>query len=170
MDVGLFHLLIGAVGEVSALRVGDGDQLGLALRGVAHQAKIWIRPTIERFGLAFPIDFVPVEAVKTLWSARLGVGAAAVASMRRNADTQAPMPRPSDRIAAAEVTFLLSSWRQPKTASARRESSQGIRRTSRLCSRWRNGRAEGAAGFGGIAAVFHGFGQVRLAILRRSRG
>ena len=43
--------------------------------------------------------------------------------MMRNADVQAPMARPSERIAAAEVALRLLSWRQPKTASARRESS-----------------------------------------------
>ncbi len=45
--------------------------------------------------------------------------------MSRNADTQAPIPNASDRIAEADVTFRFMSCRQPKTASARSESSQG---------------------------------------------
>jgi hypothetical protein len=59
--------------------------------------------------------------------------------MRRNAVVQAPIARASDRIAAAEVTFLFLICRQPKTASERRESSQGTIRISLLASRCRSG-------------------------------
>lgn len=42
--------------------------------------------------------------------------------MSRNADVHAPMARPSERIAAAEVTRFFFSWRQPKTKSDQNES------------------------------------------------
>ncbi len=69
----------------------------------------------------------------------IGRGRSSRASIRRKADIHAPMPKPSDRIAAAEVTFLFASCRHPKTASARSESSQATSRTSRLRSACRIG-------------------------------
>src|SRR6266542_2632575 len=55
--------------------------------------------------------------------------------MRRKAEVQAPMASANDRIAAVEVTFRFINWRQPKMTSARRDSSQAMRRRSRLASR-----------------------------------
>jgi hypothetical protein len=59
--------------------------------------------------------------------------------MRRNADVHAPMARASERMAAADVTFLFAICRQPNTASARSESSQAMTWTSRVSSRCRRG-------------------------------
>jgi hypothetical protein len=42
--------------------------------------------------------------------------------MSLKAEVQAPIARASDTIAAAEVTFLFLSCRQPNTVSARSES------------------------------------------------
>jgi hypothetical protein len=64
----------------------------------------------------------------------IGIGRRRRASIRRNADVQAPMASASDRIAAADVTFLFLSCRQPKTASARSESSQVMNRAIDFCS------------------------------------
>src|SRR6266545_5866173 len=55
--------------------------------------------------------------------------------MRRKAEVQAPMASANDRIAAVEVTFRFINWRQPKMTSARWDSSQAMRRRSRLASR-----------------------------------
>src|SRR5690242_8426770 len=56
--------------------------------------------------------------------AATGKGRSRRASMRRNADVQAPIPKASERIAAAEVTLCFFSCRQPYTASASSDSSQ----------------------------------------------
>src|SRR5215467_6592863 len=68
-----------------------------------------------------------------------GKGRRSIASINRNAEVHAPIARASDKIAAAEVTFLFMICRQPKTASARSESSHERRRISRLSSRSRTG-------------------------------
>src|SRR6185437_11319033 len=64
-----------------------------------------------------------------------GRGRSSIASISRNAAVQEPTASASERIAAADVTFLFTSWRQPKTKSKRNDSSQGIIRRSRLSSR-----------------------------------
>src|SRR5260370_2496627 len=58
--------------------------------------------------------------------------------MSRKADVHAPIASARDRMAAAEVTLFFLSWRHPKTASARSESSHGASRMSRLSSRSRS--------------------------------
>src|ERR1035438_7278900 len=55
--------------------------------------------------------------------AAIGNGRSRSASTSWNAARHAPMPRASDKIAAAEVTLLLRSRRQANTKSARSESS-----------------------------------------------
>src|ERR1017187_2811686 len=88
-----------------------------------------------------PLPSAPAPSNATLYSRSgwvTGNGRKSRASIKRNADVQAPMPSPKDRIAAAEVIFRFISCRHPKTASARSESSHGSSRMSRLSSRRRN--------------------------------
>ena len=71
------------------------------------------------------------------------------------------MASPSERTAAAEVTFFFINWRHPKTASARSESSQGSRRTSTARFALAKRGAERAPRFRGVAALLDRFGDVR---------
>jgi hypothetical protein len=72
----------------------------------------------------------------------------------------APIASASDNTAAAEVAFFFISCRHPNTASARRESSHAIKRTSRLSSRLR--RTEPNALRASADPTFDRFGQMRL--------
>ena len=99
--------------------------------------------------------------------------ATAAAAARRSAGMptcRRRSPAPATGSPPPEVTFLFMSCRQPKTASARSESSHATKRTSRLSSRLRSDGAERSPRFGGIAALLDRFRDVRLAALRRSRG
>jgi hypothetical protein len=66
LQLRLLHLLIGRVGDVDALSVGDGEQFGVALHGVAHALKRRIRPAVERLRLAVEADSVAREGVELL--------------------------------------------------------------------------------------------------------
>src|SRR2546425_1199671 len=97
-------------------------------------------------GYAHPSNVWGVPSKKISWRARAdscsgsatGKGRSSRASMRRNAEVQAPIARANDRIAEAEVTLFFLSWRQPKMASARSESSHATTRMSWLSSRCRS--------------------------------
>ena len=75
---------------------------------------------------------------------------------------QAPIPNASDRIAAAEVAFFFINCRQPKTVSARSESSHAARRTSRLSSRVRRTEPNARRASAGSRPCSDRFGDVRL--------
>jgi hypothetical protein len=62
------------------------------------------------------------------------------ASIRRNAEAQAPIAKPMDKTAASDVALFFFNCRHAKTTSPRNESSQGTIRKSRLASRSRKGR------------------------------
>ena len=72
------------------------------------------------------------------------------------------MASASDSTAASEVTFFLTSCLQPKTASARSESSQTTNRTSRLASRSAQRGAKFAPRFYRIAPFFQRLRHMRL--------
>ena len=56
----------------------------------------------------------------------MGKGRSSSPSISRKADVQAPIASARDRIAAPEVTGFFLSCRQPKTPSARTESSRAM--------------------------------------------
>ncbi|HEV3200722.1 MAG TPA: hypothetical protein VGZ73_22625, partial [Bryobacteraceae bacterium] len=93
----------------------------LAYRG-AHLLEHRIRATVVCPGFAIHADILKCNDVQPLGLSHRQRPQRS-ASISRNADVQAPMARASDRIAEAEVAFLFMSCRQPKTASARSESS-----------------------------------------------
>src|ERR1700678_4292693 len=68
----------------------------------------------------------------------MGSGRQSRASIRRKAATQEPMPRASESTAAADVTLLRQSCRQPNLTSARSDSSHPAARMLWLASRWRS--------------------------------
>src|ERR1700692_3589094 len=74
----------------------------------------------------------------------MGSGRQSRASIRRKAATQEPMARARERTAAAEVTLLRQSCRQPKLTSARSDSSHPAARmlwlASQACSAEPNAR------------------------------
>src|SRR5579871_4212808 len=69
----------------------------------------------------------------------MGRGRKSKASTSRNAEVHEPIAKASERIAAAEVTRFFLSCCQPKTESARSESSHATTRISRLASRCLSG-------------------------------
>src|ERR1700761_3047393 len=74
----------------------------------------------------------------------MGSGRQSSASIRRKAATQEPMPRARESTAAADVTLLRQSCRQPNLTSARSEESHWAARmvwpVSRACNEEPNAR------------------------------
>src|ERR1700722_15943749 len=78
------------------------------------------------------------ESAYSRSGAATGRGRNSSASIRRKAETQAPIASASDNTATVDVIRLRRSCRQPKNASARSPSSPPRTRDSRLASRWRS--------------------------------
>src|SRR3984957_9180258 len=68
----------------------------------------------------------------------MGRGRQSRASKRRKAATQEPMARASESTAAADVTLLRQSCRQPNLTSERSDSSHPVARMLWLASHWRS--------------------------------
>src|SRR5580698_11043941 len=66
MEVGFFRLVVGFIGDVQALDVGDGDEIGVVFDRVAHESEGGIGEAVEGTGLAVEIDLVAVDVVEAL--------------------------------------------------------------------------------------------------------
>ena len=64
LEISFLHFLIGFVGEVDAVGVRDGEEIGLAFGGGAHELEIGIGPAVEVTGLAVGIGAVTGEGVE----------------------------------------------------------------------------------------------------------
>ena len=113
--------------------IGDSDQLGLAFHRGAHLSGTRILQLSYTAGL--PSGPALANKAYNSSGSDTGSGRSSSASISRKAEVHAPIARASERMAAAEVTFLFLSCRQPKMASARSESSHGDQAESRLSSR-----------------------------------
>ena len=111
--MGLLHVVVGGPGDVGAVGVADSDEVGLVLRSIAHEVEVRRGPVAVLDGPALEAGQLAGEDIEPL-EPEMGSGRQSRASMRRKAATQEPMPRASESTAAAEVTSLRQSCRQPK--------------------------------------------------------
>lgn len=120
LEIGFLHFLIRFVGEVDAVGVRDGKEIGLAFGGVAHELEIGIGPAVEVTGLAVGIGPVTGEGVELFgvgdgkWAKEERVDQAE--SGRAGADGEG-----EGEDGSGGGDLFLASWRKPKVASKRRE-------------------------------------------------
>ncbi len=172
-DVLEIHLLDfppGLERHVHLLRVGDREQLRLALHGGAHPLVGGIGPSIEGRRLAVEANALAIEHVEPR---RAGHRQGAQQKRVDQTEGRAWLQRraPGRVIAAREVTFFFINWRQPKTASARSESSHGRQADieRRLALAERGAERAGALPSGSCAFARSRVGDAPQ-IPRRSRG
>ena len=135
-DVGLLHVVVGGPGDVCAVGVADGDEVGLVLDGVAHEVEVRRGPVVVLGRLAVEAGHHAGEDVELAGTGNGQRAPEQGVDKTEGGDTGADAE--GERKHSGRGRDLVrQSWRQRLT-SARSDSTHSAARTLWLASRWRS--------------------------------
>ena len=160
-DVGLLHVVVGGPGDVRAVGVADGDEVGLVLDGIAHELEVRRGPVAVLDRLAVEADHLAGEDVEL---AGIGDGQRAPeqgVDKTEGGDTGADAE--GERKHSGRGRDLVAAELPPAETyigEKRLKPSGSANAVARLALA--QYRTEGAACFVGVASRGNGFFNVRL--------